>query len=61
MENAIRRLRAGGVRVIGLAALGSDAQPAYNKELAESCVEAGAEVAAVTPRRLAEWIGGILE
>ncbi len=61
MQNDIRRMRASGVRVIGLAALGSDAQPAYNKEIAESCVEAGADVAAVTPRRLAEWIGSILE
>jgi len=58
---AVRRLRESGVRVIGLAALGSDAQPSYHREMAQQCVDAGAEVAAVTPRRLAEWIGSILE
>jgi Mg-chelatase subunit ChlD len=58
---AVRRLRESGVRVIGLAALSSDAQPSYHREMAQQCVDAGAEVAAVTPRRLAEWIGSILE
>ena len=57
---AIRRLRESGVRVIGLAALGSDARPSYDRDMAQQCVDAGAEVAAVTPRRLAEWIGSIL-
>jgi len=57
---AVRRLRESGVRVIGLAALSSDAQPSYHKEMAQQCVDAGAEVAAVTPRRLAEWIGSII-
>ena len=57
---AVRRLRESGVRVIGLAALGSDAFPSYDRDMAQQCVDAGAEVAAVTPRRLAEWIGNIL-
>jgi Mg-chelatase subunit ChlD len=53
---AIKRLRGDGVRVLGLAALDQEAQPAYDRSTAEACVEAGAEVAALTPRRLAEWL-----
>lgn len=56
MLAAIRRLRGEGVRVLGLAALDAQATPAYDRAAAEACVEAGAEVAALTPRRLAEWV-----
>lgn len=58
---AIGKLREAGVRVWGLAALDEKAQPAYDKEMAGRCVAAGAEVAALTPQRLAEWIGQILK
>ena len=58
---AIRHLRESGVRVLGLAALDEKAEPVYNKEMAQQCVAAGAEVAALTPQRLAEWIGRILK
>src|SRR5262245_64185306 len=57
---AIKRLRGAGVRVLGLAALDQQAEPAYDREMAERCLEAGAEVAAMTPRRLAEWLANIL-
>ncbi len=60
MVAAVKRLCEAGVRVIGLAALDSVALPAYDREMAERCVAAGAEVAAVTPQRLAEWLGRIL-
>jgi Mg-chelatase subunit ChlD len=58
---AIRHLRESGVRVLGLAALDEKAEPVYDKEMAQRCVAAGAEVAALTPQRLAEWIGRILK
>lgn len=61
LVGAVRRLRESGVRVIGLAALSSDAQPSYHREMAQQCADAGAEVAALTPRRLAQWIGTIIE
>jgi hypothetical protein len=61
MLTAIRHLRESGVRVLGLAALDEKAEPVYNKEMAQQCVDAGAEVAALTPQRLAEWIGRILK
>jgi Mg-chelatase subunit ChlD len=60
MLASIKRLREGGVRVLGLAALDDRAEPAYDRQIAERCVSAGAEVAALTPRRLAEWMGRIL-
>lgn len=60
MLASIRRLRESGVKVLGLAALDAVAQPAYDRQQAERCVAVGAEVAALTPQRLAEWLGRIL-
>ncbi len=57
---AIKRLREAGVRVLGLAALDASAHPTYDRQMAERCVAAGAEVAALTPRRLAEWMARVL-
>jgi Mg-chelatase subunit ChlD len=57
---SIKRLRGAGVRVLGLAALDAKAQPAYDRQMAQACVDAGAEVAALTPQRLAEWLARIL-
>jgi len=53
---SIRRLREAGVRVLGLAALDQKAEPSYDERMARRCVDAGAEVAALTPKRLAEWL-----
>jgi len=61
MLTAIHHLRESGVRVLGLAALDERAEPVYDRETAQRCVAAGAEVAALTPQRLAEWIGRILK
>jgi Mg-chelatase subunit ChlD len=60
MVGTIKRLCESGVRVLGLAALDAVAQPAYDRQMAERCVAAGADVAAITPQRLAEWLGRIL-
>ncbi len=57
---AIRRLRESGARVLGLAALDASAEPSYDRQMAQGCVDAGAEVAALTPRRLAEWMATVL-
>src|SRR5262249_61258088 len=57
MIGTIKRLCEAGVRVIGLAALDAVARPVYDKNIAERCVAAGADVAALTPHRLAEWLG----
>ena len=60
MIATIKRLRESGVKVLGLAALDEKAQPVYNRDIAQRCVDVGAEVAALTPQRLAEWIGKVL-
>lgn len=60
LEATVRRLCGAGVRVLGLAALGPDAQPAYNEEVARRCADAGAEIAALTPGALADWLAGVL-
>jgi len=56
----VRRLRSEGVRVLGLAALDSQAQPSYDRRVAEACADAGAEIAAMTPRHLAEWLARVM-
>jgi Mg-chelatase subunit ChlD len=60
MLASIKRLRESGARVLGLAALDQAAAPCYDRQMAERCVEAGAEVAALTPLRLAEWLSTVL-
>lgn len=60
MLGAVKRLREAGARVLGLAALDAKAQPVYDHELAARCVDVGAEVAALTPLRLAEWLAKVL-
>ncbi len=57
---AVKRLGEAGVRVLGLAALDAEANPVYDKSMAEQCAAVGAEVAALTPRRLAEWMGQVI-
>ncbi len=60
LPGSIKRLCEAGVRVLGLAALDAEANPTYDRQMAERCVAAGAEVAALTPRRLAEWMARVL-
>jgi Mg-chelatase subunit ChlD len=60
MLGSIKRLREAGVKVLGLAALDEKAEPCYDHGVAQQCVAAGAEVAALTPRRLAEWLEKLL-
>lgn len=45
-----------GTRVLGLAALDSQASPAYDQDLARELVEAGAKVGAMTPGELAAFV-----
>jgi Mg-chelatase subunit ChlD len=52
----VRKIREGGTRVLGLAALDPDAKPSYDRHMAERLVLAGAEIAALTPLQLAEWL-----
>ena len=53
---AAKQLTGSGVSLVGLAALDSEAQPNYNRDVAEHLVELGAHVAAMTPGELADWV-----
>jgi hypothetical protein len=46
--------------MLGLAALDSAANPTYDRAMAEQLGEAGMRIAALTPRKLADWLAGIL-
>ena len=52
----VRQVREAGARVLGLAALDPDASPAHDRQMAERLVAAGAEIAALTPLQLADWL-----
>lgn len=49
-----------GVRLLGLAALDSRGEAGYDRDMAGRWVDAGAEVAALTPDRLADWLVGVV-
>ncbi|HEU4714359.1 MAG TPA: VWA domain-containing protein [Pyrinomonadaceae bacterium] len=51
-----KRFREGGVRLLGLAALDETATPSYDKEMAERLAAEGMDIAALTPKRFAEWL-----
>lgn len=53
----IRVLADSGAKLLGLAALDDDARPRYHSGNASSAVSAGMPVAAVSPERLAQWVG----
>lgn len=56
----VKALVAGGTRVLGLAALDSRADPAYDRAMAQQLVNAGATVGAMTPGALAAWLAETL-
>jgi hypothetical protein len=53
----IRVLADSGAKLLGLAALDDDAKPRYHTGNAAGVVAAGMAVAAVSPERLAQWVG----
>jgi hypothetical protein len=53
----IRMLVDSGAKLLGLAALDDDAKPRYHSGNAAGVVSAGMPVAAVSPERLAQWVG----
>ena len=57
----VKALVAGGTRVLGLAALDSRADPAFDRSMAERLVGAGAQVGAMTPGALAAWLAEKLQ
>jgi Mg-chelatase subunit ChlD len=51
-----RHLCETGAKVMGLAALDSTAAPSYDRQMAERLAAVGADIAALTPLQLAEWL-----
>jgi Mg-chelatase subunit ChlD len=58
LVHRVRALTSQRTLVLGLAALDSEANPAYDRAMAQRLVEAGAEVGAMTPGELAGWLAG---
>lgn len=49
-----------GAKLIALTALDIEANPNYDRNAAAHLAELGAHVAAMTPEKLADWVGGIM-
>ena len=60
MLAATRRMASARVTLLGLGALSDDAAPVYDRCMAERLTGNGMQVAALTPDRFAEWIGGVI-
>jgi Mg-chelatase subunit ChlD len=56
LVRTVRGLVEQGTHVLGLAALDEDANPSYDRELAQRLANAGAHVGAMTPGELAEFV-----
>ena len=56
----VRRLREAGVTLLGLAALDQVARPVYDEAMAARLADLGMEIAALTPKHLAEWLAKVV-
>jgi hypothetical protein len=56
----VRRLAESRVKVLGLAALDENADPVYDRMMAQRLVRHGMEVAALTPGHFAEWLAEVM-
>ncbi len=55
-----KRIIEGGSKLLVLTALDQEAEPRYDKNAAAVLAEMGAEVGAMTPKSLADWVGRIV-
>ena len=53
---AVRKLAEARVKLLGLASLDDQANPVYNREIAQDLAACGMEIAALTPEKLAHWL-----
>jgi Mg-chelatase subunit ChlD len=60
LVRTVARLAEQGTQVLGLAALDEEANPAYDRALAQRLADAGAHVGAMTPGRLAAFVAECL-
>ena len=61
LVNEVRKSVQSGSKVLGLAALDSKAAPSYDRDMARRLVNAGAQIAAMTPGELAAWLAENLQ
>lgn len=52
----VKRMAEARITLLGLAALDGAANPIYDRSMAERLAECGMQIAALTPKRLAEWL-----
>ena len=55
-----RRLAEARVRLLGLAALDQDAEPVYDRAMAQRLADRGMQVAALTPTHFAQWLAEVM-
>jgi Mg-chelatase subunit ChlD len=55
-----RRIREAGAKLLGLAALDQTATPVYDRAMADRLAEAGMDIAALTPKHLADWLAKLI-
>lgn len=60
LVRVVSRLSGADVRMIGLGALGYDAQPQYNRQTAKKLRKVGMDILACTPEKLADCMGEII-
>lgn len=60
LVRAVRKLADANVRLVGLGALGYDAQPQYNRATAGKLRKEGMDILVCTPEKLAEAMGQII-
>ncbi|MBN8443915.1 MAG: VWA domain-containing protein [Gammaproteobacteria bacterium] len=56
LVRAVKKLAEARVTLLGLAALDGQAEPAYDRQMAEKLAACGMEIAALTPQGLAHWL-----
>ena len=59
MLATVKRMKESGVTLLGLAALDANAVPVHDPQMGLKLVDAGMEVAALTPKQLAGWLARI--
>ena len=61
MLNTTAQLHEQGCKLLGLAALDSQANPVYDINMAQKLQERGMQVAAMTPEHLATWFAEVMQ
>ncbi|GAA1588038.1 VWA domain-containing protein [Kribbella sancticallisti] len=56
LERAVTELAEARVTLLGLAALDGDANPFYDRQIAQQLADRGMRIAALTPAQLANWL-----